>query len=191
MALGALDRGHVARWLRHFRFLAWRCPLSSLMFHIQPDVVGLVGASLVFGAVIGAGVGGPMADHLGRKKLMLADMMIIAAGACISALANGPAMLFVGQLLVGMGVGIDFPVSSSYVSEILAQDASRARMMVATIACQSVGMLLAAAIALVLLRTGSAQSLAAVSGDRRRCCRALFCLTSVGTRKSALVDVSR
>ena len=132
-------------------------PIIIAEFHIQPDVVGLVGASLVFGAVIGAGVGGPMADHLGRRKLMLADMMIIAAGACISALARGPAMLFTGQLLVGMGVGIDFPVSSSYVSEILPKP-SRARMMVATIACQSVGMLLAAAITLLLLRSGSAEA---------------------------------
>jgi MFS family permease len=132
-------------------------PIIIAEFHIQPDVVGLIGASLVFGAVIGAGVGGPMADHLGRKKLMLADMVIIGSGACISALADGPAMLFTGQLLVGIGVGIDFPVSSSYVSEILPKR-SRARMMVATIACQSVGMLLAAGITLILLRTGSAQA---------------------------------
>jgi MFS transporter, putative metabolite transport protein len=132
-------------------------PIIIAVFHIQPDVVGLIGASLVFGAVIGAGIGGPMADHLGRKKLMLADMMIIGAGASISALAKGPAMLFVGQLLVGTGVGIDFPLSSSYVSEILPKP-SRARMMVATIACQSVGMLLAAAITLLLLRSGSTQS---------------------------------
>jgi MFS family permease len=132
-------------------------PIIIADFYIRPDVVGLIGASLVFGAVIGAGVGGPMADHLGRKKLMLADMMIIAAGASISALATGPAMLFIGQLVVGMGVGIDFHVSSSYVSEILPK-ASRARMMVATIACQSVGMLVAAAITLVLLRNGSAQA---------------------------------
>jgi MFS transporter, putative metabolite transport protein len=132
-------------------------PIIIAYFHIQPGVVGLIGASLVFGAVIGAGVGGPMADHLGRKKLMLADMMIITAGACTSALANGPAMLFTGQLLVGIGVGIDFPVSSSYVSEILPKP-SRARMMVATIACQSVGMLLAAAVTLLLLRSGSAQA---------------------------------
>jgi MFS family permease len=97
-----------------------------------------------------------MADHLGRKKLMLADMVITGAGASISALANGPPMLFMGQLLVGIGVGIDFPVSSSYVSEILPK-ANRARMMVATIACQSVGMLLAAGITLLLLRTGNAQ----------------------------------
>jgi MFS family permease len=132
-------------------------PIIIAEFRLQPDVIGLIGASLVFGAVIGAGVGGPMADHLGRKKLMLADMMIIGVGACISGLAKGPIMLFIGQLLVGTGVGIDFPVSSSYVSEIL-PERSRARMMVATIACQSVGMLLAAAATLLLLRSGSSQS---------------------------------
>jgi putative MFS transporter len=133
-------------------------PLIIAEFHLTADVVGLLGASLVFGAVFGAGLGGPMADHLGRKKLMLIDMIIIAAGAATSALANGFPMLFIGQLLVGVGVGIDFPASSSYVSEVLPKR-SRARMMVATIACQSVGMLLAATITLVLLKyVHSAQS---------------------------------
>src|SRR6266576_1017191 len=126
-------------------------PLIIAEFHLAPDVVGLIGASLVFGAVFGAGLGGPMADRLGRKKLMLADMIIIGAGAAISALANGFPLLFIGQLLVGVGVGIDFPASSSYVSEVLPKR-SRARMMVATIACQSVGMLLAAVVALLLLK---------------------------------------
>jgi MFS family permease len=133
-------------------------PLIIAEFHLTPDVVGLIGASLVFGAVFGAGFGGPVADHLGRKKLMLADMIIIAAGAATSALANGSATLFIGQFLIGVGVGIDFPASSSYVSEVLPKR-SRARMMVATIACQSVGMLLAAATTLVLLKNvHSAQS---------------------------------
>jgi putative MFS transporter len=126
-------------------------PLIIADFHLTPDAVGFIGASLVFGAVFGAGFGGPMADHLGRKKLMIADMIIIAMGAATSALANGFPPLFIGQLLVGVGVGIDFPASSSYVSEVLPKR-SRARMMVATIACQSVGMLLAAVIALVLLK---------------------------------------
>jgi len=126
-------------------------PLIIAEFHFQPDVVGLIGASLVLGAVFGAGIGGPMADRVGRKPLMLADMIIIGGGAATSALANGPAMLFIGQLLVGVGVGIDFPVSSTYISEV-SPKRSRARMMVATIACQSVGMLLAAVIALLLLK---------------------------------------
>jgi putative MFS transporter len=126
-------------------------PLIIAEFGLTPDVVGLIGASLVFGAVFGAGFGGPMADRLGRKGLMLADMIIIGTGAATSALANGFPLLFIGQLLVGIGVGIDFPASSSYVSEVLPKR-SRARMMVATIACQSVGMLLAAVIALLLLK---------------------------------------
>jgi putative MFS transporter len=126
-------------------------PLIIAEFRLTPGVTGLIGASLVFGAVFGAGLGGPMADRLGRKKLMLADMIIIAAGAATSALANGFPMLFIGQLLIGVGVGVDFPASSSYVSEVLPKR-SRARMMVATIACQSVGMLLAAMITLVLLK---------------------------------------
>jgi MFS transporter, putative metabolite transport protein len=133
-------------------------PLIIAQFHLTPDVVGLIGASLVLGAVFGAGLGGPLADHLGRKPLMLVDMIIICAGAAASALANGAVMLFIGQFLVGVGVGVDFPVSSSYVSEVLPKR-SRARLMVATIACQSVGMLLAAAVTLALLKTvNSAQN---------------------------------
>jgi MFS transporter, putative metabolite transport protein len=133
-------------------------PLIIAEFRFAPDLVGLIGASLVFGAVFGAGLGGPMADRLGRKKLMLADMIIIGTGAATSALANGFPLLFIGQFLVGIGVGIDFPASSSYVSEVLPKR-SRARMMVATIACQSVGMLLAAVVALLLLKNAhSAQT---------------------------------
>src|SRR5207244_6968073 len=126
-------------------------PLIIAEFHIRPEVVGLIGAALVLGAVFGAGLGGPAADRLGRKRLMLADMIIIGFGAVTSALANGPTTLFIGQFLVGAGVGIDFPVSSTYISEV-SPKRSRARMMVATIACQSVGMLLAAAITLLLLK---------------------------------------
>src|SRR5437762_6998506 len=88
---------------------------------------------------------------------MVADMMIIAIGAATSALANGPPMLFIGQLIVGVGVGIDFPVSSSYISEV-SPKRDRDRMIVATIACQSLGMLLAAMMTSVLLRYGGPQS---------------------------------
>jgi len=132
-------------------------PLIIPVFHMAPDIVGLIGSALVMGAVLGAGIGGRLADRLGRKRLMVADMMIIAIGAATSALANGPPTLFIGQLIVGVGVGIDFPVSSSYISEI-SPKRDCDRMMVATIACQSIGMLLAAAITLVLLSRGSAQS---------------------------------
>ena len=74
---------------------------------------------------------------------MLVDMALIAVGAVLAAAASGPLQLFFGQLLVGVGIGIDFPVGAAYVSELMPQR-ERGRMMVATIACQSIGMLLAA-----------------------------------------------
>ena len=62
-------------------------------------------------------------------------------------LRGAPHWILLGQFLVGIGIGIDFPVSASYVSETMPKSA-RSRMMVATIALQSVGMLVGAAVAL-------------------------------------------
>ena len=72
----------------------------------------------------------------------------------ISAIADAPLWVLVGQFLIGIGIGIDFPVSASYVSETMPKHA-RSRMVVATIALQSVGLLLAAAVAIVTLRQWS------------------------------------
>jgi len=100
----------------------------------------------VFGAVIG----GPAADRFGRKPAFLIDMTIITVGALISALADAPQWVLLGQFIVGVGIGVDFPVSSSYVSETMPQQV-RSRMVVATIALQSVGMLLGAGVAIAIL----------------------------------------
>ena len=156
MALGALDRRHVARWLRHFRSRrsdAHRHRRVSYSTRRSRSHWSEPGVWCCYWSRSWRADGGPSwpqevdarrHDHYCRWRLYQ------CAG-------QGPAMLFVGQLLVGIGVGIDFPVSSSYVSEILPKP-SRARMMVATIACQSVGMLVAAAVTLLLLRSGSAQA---------------------------------
>ena len=125
-------------------------PLIITRFAIPPHVQGLLAAALVFGAVAGAAIGGPAADRLGRRPMMLLDMLIIVTGAVISALATDATMLIAGQLLVGIGVGIDFPVSASYVAEWMPRQI-RSRMMVATIACQSVGFIVAAALSLLLV----------------------------------------
>jgi MFS family permease len=85
-------------------------------------------------------------------------MLIIVTGTVISALANDTAMLIAGQLLVGIGVGIDFPVSASYVAEWMPRQI-RSRMMVATIAFQSVGFIVAAALCLTLVSISDSTAL--------------------------------
>src|SRR5262245_50609241 len=55
-------------------------PLIIARFAIPPHMQGLLAAALVFGAVIGAAIGGPAADRLGRRPMMLLDMLIIVTG---------------------------------------------------------------------------------------------------------------
>ena len=130
-------------------------PLLIDRFGLSPLMVGLIGSALVLGAAVGAALGGSAADRLGRKPLFLADMAILAVGALLCATADSPLLVLFGQFLVGIGIGIDFPVSGSYVSETMPRRA-RSRMVVATIALQSVGMLLGAAVAITTLRLSGA-----------------------------------
>src|SRR5499433_177400 len=125
-------------------------PLITSRFSLSALMVGLIGSALVLGAVFGAVIGGPAADRFGRKPAFLIDMTIVTVGALISAVADAPQWVLLGQFIVEVGIGIDFPVSSSYVSETMPKKV-RSRMVVATIALQSVGMLLGAAVAIAIL----------------------------------------
>lgn len=126
-------------------------PLLKRDLTINPILVGLIGSALVLGAVLGAALGGVAADRLGRKRAFIADMAILAAGSALCAVAPDPWLIVAGQFLIGIGIGIDFPTSSSYVSEIMPR-AVRSRMTIATIALQSVGMIAAALAAIAILR---------------------------------------
>jgi MFS transporter, putative metabolite transport protein len=159
-------------------------PLIIAGFGIEPHVQGLLAAALVFGAVAGAVIGGPAADRLGRRPMMLLDMAIIITGAVISALANDATTLIAGQLLVGIGVGIDFPVSASYVAEWMPRQI-RSRMMVATIAFQSVGFIVAAALCLMLVSISDSKALWRWFFFGEATAAALFLLGRFGLPESA------
>ncbi len=126
-------------------------PLLKRDMTISPFVVGLIGSALVLGAVLGAVLGGVAADRLGRKRVFIIDMAILTVGFGLCVIAHDPGIILVGQFVIGIGVGIDFPTSSSYVSEIMPR-AVRSRMTIATIAMQSVGMIAAALTALAIFR---------------------------------------
>ena len=126
-------------------------PLLKRDFVISPLLVGLIGSALVLGAVAGAALGGMAADRFGRKRVFIADMIIIAIAGVIGAAAPSPWFILLAEFLLGVGVGSDFPTSASYVSEMMPKSA-RSRMTVATIAMQSVGMIGAALTGMGILR---------------------------------------
>ena len=132
-------------------------PLLKRDFAIAPAMLGFIGSALVLGAVLGAAVGGMAADRIGRKRAFLVDMAILAAGSALCVIAPNPWLILAGQFALGIGIGIDFPTSGSYVSEITPK-ASRSRMTVATIALQSVGMIAAALVGIAVLRVHPAMT---------------------------------
>ena len=149
MAWGLASGGTLLDGLSVF-MLGIAIPLLVRDMLFTPIQTGLLGAALVAGAVLGASFGGRLADHLGRKSVFLLDMSLLCLSAGIGALVWNPWQLIGVQLFIGISIGMDFPVSSSYVAECMPHR-DRSHMMVATIASQSVGMLLAAIVALGLL----------------------------------------
>ena len=69
------------------------------------------------GAIIGAAVGGWINDRFGRKKAILLADFLFFVGSVIMACSNGPALLIVGRVFVGFGVGMASMASPLYISE--------------------------------------------------------------------------
>ncbi|KAI9259355.1 general substrate transporter [Sporodiniella umbellata] len=82
---------------------------------VQKELV--VGAT-TFGAVFGGFFAGLLTDRFGRRLLVLASSIIFVAGALVMALSSSFAVLLVGRIIVGLGVGIASMIVPVYVSEL-------------------------------------------------------------------------
>ncbi len=86
---------------------------------LTPFQVGSVTAIMAVGALVGALAGGYIADRIGRFKLFIIDLFLFVVAAIGAALAPNLAWLLIFRFLLGVGVGIDMPVSFSFVSEFI------------------------------------------------------------------------
>jgi PHS family inorganic phosphate transporter-like MFS transporter len=107
------------------------------------------------GTVIGQLAFGYLADRVGRKRMYGVELIIIIVGTVGQALAgNGPAASFWGvitfwRVIVGVGIGGDYPLSSVITSEF-ATTKRRGAMMAAVFAMQGFGQLTAGLVGLIV-----------------------------------------
>ncbi|QKR00194.1 sugar porter family MFS transporter [Metallosphaera tengchongensis] len=88
-------------------------------FHLTAFLLTAIGVAVVIGTGIGALISGYLVDKIGRKTMFILDLIFFVVIAGISAFSINGYMLFALRLLVGIGVGLDYPISSSYLSEFV------------------------------------------------------------------------
>lgn len=97
------------------------------------------------GMAVGATLGGLLADRLGRRSVFALTLLIYGVATGASALVGGLALLLVLRFFVGLGLGAELPVASTYVSEF-APARMRGRLIVILEAFWAVGWTAAALI---------------------------------------------
>ncbi|MFC7927569.1 MFS transporter [Microbacterium laevaniformans] len=70
------------------------------------------------GMAVGASLGGLLADRFGRRSVFAVTLLVYGLATGASALAGGLAALVALRVIVGLGLGAELPVASTYVSEV-------------------------------------------------------------------------
>ncbi|CAI0440145.1 unnamed protein product [Linum tenue] len=77
----------------------------------------LIVSTCVAGAIIGAALGGYANDRIGRRKTIMVADVLFFLGSIIMAIAPVPAVIIIGRVLVGLGVGMASMTAPLYISE--------------------------------------------------------------------------
>lgn len=75
-------------------------------------------SSVLIGAIIGALLGGPMADRLGRKASVIVGAGVFMIGTLIVIVADGLEVFVAGRVLIGAAIGIASFIVPMYISEL-------------------------------------------------------------------------
>ncbi|MGF1472982.1 MAG: sugar porter family MFS transporter [Rubrobacteraceae bacterium] len=87
-------------------------------FNTTPFLDGLIVASLLLGAMVGAGSAGPLSDRLGRRAIIIIAAITFAVGAIGAALSPTAGVLVFFRVVLGLGVGSAALIVPLYLSEI-------------------------------------------------------------------------
>ncbi|XP_057809609.1 plastidic glucose transporter 4-like isoform X2 [Salvia miltiorrhiza] len=79
---------------------------------------GWVVSALLAGATVGSFTGGSLADKFGRTKTFVLDVIPLAVGAFLCAIAESVETMIIGRVVAGVGIGISSAIVPLYISEI-------------------------------------------------------------------------
>jgi PHS family inorganic phosphate transporter-like MFS transporter len=115
--------------------------------------ISLLNSVTLLASAVGAILFGRIADILGRKRIYGYEVLILAIGALASAVAPNYIFLLVCRAILGIGIGGDYPVSATIMSEYSGKK-SRGKMVGLVFAMQGAGLVVGPLVASGLIASG-------------------------------------
>src|SRR5262249_46167070 len=88
-------------------------------FALSTASAGLLGSASFLGMLIGAATSGLLGDRFGRRVVFQSSMVLWGAGSLLCATANDSNTLMLYRVLLGIGMGMEFPIGQAMLSEII------------------------------------------------------------------------
>ncbi len=120
------------------------------LWHVTPLQTSLANSTALLASAIGAFAFGRVADMLGRKRIYGLEVLVLAAGAIGCALAPNIWWLIVLRFILGIGIGGDYPVSATIMSEYAGKK-NRGMLVTLVFSMQAAGLILGPLLASALL----------------------------------------
>jgi hypothetical protein len=127
--------------------------LVAVQWHLSTLQTSWVTGAAILGAFVGAFTFGRIADVIGRKKVYVTVAVIMIFGAVASAFAPDFMLLVIARLVLGLGIGGDYPVSAVFMSEYSNRQ-DRGRLVGLVFSMQALGLIVGPLVALLLLSSG-------------------------------------
>jgi PHS family inorganic phosphate transporter-like MFS transporter len=132
--------------------------LVAVQWHLSTLQTSWVTGAAILGAFVGAFTFGRVADVIGRKKVYVTVAVVMIFGAIASAFAPDFVFLVIARLVLGLGIGGDYPVSAVFMSEYSNRH-DRGRLVGLVFSMQALGLIVGPLIAFVLLSSGIGNNL--------------------------------
>jgi MFS transporter, PHS family, inorganic phosphate transporter len=132
--------------------------LIETQWKLSTNQVSWLNSATLLASAVGAIIFGRVADILGRKRIYGYEVLILAIGAIASAFAPNYAFLLVCRIVLGIGIGGDYPVSATIMSEYSSKS-SRGKMVGLVFSMQAAGLVVGPLIASILLASGLSNNL--------------------------------
>ena len=143
--------------------IGYVAPEIARVWHLPRGALGPVFSASLFGLMLGALTMGPLADRVGRKRIILASTVVFGLCTLATLLARDTTELLVLRFLTGLGLGGAMPNAVALTAEF-SPHRRRATMVMTMFAGFSVGAALGGLIAAALIPTAGWQGVFVVGG---------------------------